>query len=176
VISLSPRWWFYSISLIFAVAASVWVTVRGPKTVIAAAPITREAFIQTPRRAVAAPSILEIPIREFPEPALTEQTRDPFNTALADAPPPPIAALPTPVPHPSPPTVPPLPFSYRGMLTDDEGQWIVQLARGHEFLLAGPGDLIDSTYRLDNLENDELTFTYLPMSAAQALSISSAQP
>jgi hypothetical protein len=58
---------------------------------------------------------------------------------------------------------------------DSEGAWIVQLARGNDFLLVGRGDIVDSTYRLDDLKNDELQFTYLPMSVAQSLSISLGQ-
>jgi hypothetical protein len=75
-----------------------------------------------------------------------------------------------------PPTVPPLPFAYRGILTDGDGSWLVQLARGNDFLLVGRGDVIDSTYRLEDLKNDELLFMYLPMSAAQTLPISPAPP
>jgi hypothetical protein len=173
----SPRWWIYSASLIFAVGASIWVTMRGPRNVVAAAPVARATPSKVPLQLGVVSSGLEIPVRDFPEPALAGQIRDPFSSATASAQPSaPTPAVPSPGSRPPPPTVPPLPFSYRGILTDSEGIWIVQLARGNEYLLVERGEVIDSTYRLDDLKNDELIFTYLPMSVAQTLPIYSVQP
>jgi len=172
----STRWWIYSVSLIVAVAASIWVTVRSPTNVIAATPLTHTAPVKFEQRVDTRPSSLDIPVREFPEPALTTQFHDPFATPLPTASPVAPAVAPTPVSPPPPPTAPPLPFVYRGILTASDGSWIVQLARGNEFLLVGRGELIDSTYRLDDLKGDELIFTYLPMSLVQSLSITSDQP
>jgi hypothetical protein len=172
----SPRWWIYSVSLAFAVAASIWVTVHGPRSVVAAAPVVHVSLPKGPMHVKTTPSKLEIPVREFPEPALAGEYHDPFSPTSAGVPPPAPPAIPPPSSPPPPPTAPPLPFSYRGILTDNEGSWIVQLARGNEYLLVGRGELIDSTYRLDDLKNDELVFTYLPMSVAQTLSISPDPP
>ena len=175
--SMSRRWWMYLFLLIFSIAASIWVTVRGPRSVSAATPIAppREKRTAAPTTRVA-PS-LQILVREFPEQALTGQYRNPFSVpmqkASAAAPPPPQAAL-RDLP-PSPATAPPLPFTYRGVILDGEGAWIVQLARGNEFILMGRGETIDATYRLDDFNSDELYFNYLPLSIVQTLSTASSQ-
>jgi len=172
----SLRWWIYSASLLLAITASIWVTVRGPTTVAAVAQIAPRFVPEKLHRINVTRSVLDIPIREFPERAITDQYRDPFDTATVSVAPAVPATGPARVLPPPPPTVPPLPFAYRGILTDGDGSWLVQLARGNDFLLVGRGDVIDSTYRLEDLKSDELLFIYLPMSTAQTLSISPAPP
>ena len=173
--ALSRRWWMYSILLVFSIAASIWVTVRGARTVSAATPSVSRMPAKVLPPVTEIPSALEIPVREFPQPAPTSQYRDPFSIAAPKAaPPPPQAALR--VLPPPPPTVPPLPFTFRGMVTDETGAWIVQLARGNEFILMGRGEIIESTYRLNDIKNDELVFTYLPLSVDQTLSTALTPP
>jgi hypothetical protein len=177
--SLFVRWSIYSSLLLLTVAAFVWVTVNG-KVNPAVSPVvssSRAIAVKVPPRTIDQ-SPFAIPVREFPERAPTEQTRDPFSTAIAVEPPKVVQqqhALPS-----TPPQVravaPSLPFTYRGMLMDSDGTWIVQLARGGSYLLASPGEIIDSTYRLDDLQNSELQFTYLPLSTPQVLSAETARP
>jgi hypothetical protein len=174
--ALPRRWWMYSFLLVFSIAASIWVSVRGPRSVSAATPIASLIIVKPPPPAAKMSSTLEIPVREFPEPAPTEQYRDPFSTPPQNATPAPPPQAPPQLMPPSPPTAPPLPFTFRGVLTDGEGAWLVQLARGNEFILMARGEIIDATYRLDDLKNDELFFTYLPLSLVQTLSTASTQP
>jgi hypothetical protein len=115
-------------------------------------------------------------VRQFPEPGPTDQYRNPFSPPTPKAAAPPLSPITQRVLPPPPATAPPLPFTFRGVLTDGEGSWIVQLARGNEFLLMGRGEIIDGTYRLDDLKNDELIFTYLPLSIVQTLSTASTEP
>lgn len=84
----------------------------------------------------------------------------------APPPAPPVAAA-----APAPPQAPPLPFTYHGMLEQPGGQWIVQLARGSDFLLAGKGDTIDGVYRVEGIENNQLVFRYLPLALRQTLPV-----
>jgi hypothetical protein len=119
-----------------------------------------------------------LPVRDFPDSSVLEGDRNPFaiagNVAVAPPPAPPPAAAPRLAA--AVPAVPALPFSYRGVLKDSTGAWVVQLARGKDYLSAGRGDVIDSDYRLDEMSADELRFTYLPMSAVQILPISTDPP
>ena len=124
------------------------------------------------------PQGLALPTNRFPELSITEQLRDPFaaparkQETYVPPPPPPVRKAEA----AAKPTVPPLPFTYRGILTDSDGAWLVQLGEGNDYLLAGPGEIIDSTYRLDALNEDELRFTYLPLATVQILTLPPSQP
>jgi hypothetical protein len=174
--ALSRRWWMYLFLLVFSIAASIWVTVRGPRTVSAATASASPMMAKSLPQIAKNSSALEIPVRYFPEPAPTSQYRDPFSAPTPKAAPPPPTQAAQRVLPPPPPTAPPLPFTFRGILTDEQGTWIVQLARGNEFILMGRGEIIDATYRLNDFKNDELFFTYLPLSVDQTLSTALTQP
>jgi hypothetical protein len=85
------------------------------------------------------------------------------------------------VPPPPPPVevvqveeverAPELPFHYVGRLSDSNGKWLVQLMSGDKYLVAGKGDVIDDRYRLLDLVDGQLHFTYLPMSLEQTLDV-----
>jgi hypothetical protein len=173
------RWSIYSSLLLLTAAASVWVTVngKGNPAVSPVVTIPRAIAIKVASGTIDQ-SPLVIPVREFPERALAEQTRDPFSTAIAVEPPKVVQqqqSRPSAAPQPRA-VAPSLPFTYRGMLMDSDGTWIVQLARGGNYLLASPGEIIDSTYRLDDMQNNELQFTYLPLSTPQILNAETVRP
>jgi hypothetical protein len=172
----STRWRIYAVALTLTVAASIWVTIRDSH---AENEVTKGA---APARALRTPSVvagkpgLELPDRDFPDEEFTEEYRDPFGTPPPKAPPPPpIVEVPRHVAK-TIPTAPPLPYQYRGIVEASDGSWLVQLSRGDQFLLAGLGDVIDAEYRLESLTDDELTFTYLPLSTLQTLPISASEP
>jgi hypothetical protein len=172
------RWWFYLGSLGLTIGASIWVTVKDPDHEPAPARVRRIAAIAPARLEEQPPAAaFVLPVREFPEPSVLEGDHNPFamagNVAVAPPPAPPPAAPPSVA---AVPAVPPLPFAYRGVLKDSAGAWIVQLSRGKDYLSAGPGEVIDSDYRLDDMSADELRFTYLPMSTVQILPITSDPP
>jgi hypothetical protein len=166
--------------LALSITASIWVSVRDQRPdadVGGVAPATRvRAELELKH---SEPASLAIPIHRFPDTSIVEQRRDPFATRYPkqDIPlPPPSVAPPAEAAQVVYPTAPPLPFSYRGFLTDGDGAWLVQLGRGNDYLLAGPGDVIDSVYRLDALNEDEIRFTYLPLATVQVLSLPPSQP
>ncbi len=90
-----------------------------------------------------------------PAPAKVKGT--PAATALA-APPPP------------PPQAPPLPFAYIGRLAEDR-DITVFLAMGERNLVVKAGDVIDNTYKLEEVSDSAVVLTYLPLSQRQTLSI-----
>jgi hypothetical protein len=65
------------------------------------------------------------------------------------------------------PTAPPLPFRYLGKIID-EGKLAVFLARGEESLSVEPGQTVGE-YRIDQITENEIRFTYLPLKTKQSL-------
>jgi hypothetical protein len=68
------------------------------------------------------------------------------------------------------PSEPPLPFTYLGQVEDD-GKLAVFLAQGSENISAAQGQVINQTYRVDQIGENMVVFTYLPSGAQQFLSI-----
>jgi hypothetical protein len=72
-------------------------------------------------------------------------------------------------PPPPPPQAPPLPFAYIGRLAEDRDVTVF-LAMGDRNLVVKPGDVIDNTYKLEEVSDSALVLTYLPLSQRQTLS------
>ena len=107
----------------------------------------------------------------------SEPESDPFGTRDFRPPPPPkpkessitaaAGVLPAP---PPPPQAPPLPFIYMGRL-DEEQNSTVFLTAGDRNLVVKPGDLIDNTYKVEQVTESTVVLTYLPMNQRQTLAI-----
>lgn len=83
------------------------------------------------------------------------------------APPPP-----KPVPPP-PPSAPPLPFTYLGRIEEGDVTKVFVARQGSNYSVR-KGDVIDSTYRVDEITPGAITFTYLPLNTRQTLPIGGA--
>lgn len=104
---------------------------------------------------------------------------DPFGTRDFRPPPPPkpkalpgqlnTAGLPPP-PPPPPPQAPPLPFVYMGRLDEDQNMTVF-LTAGDRNLVVKPGDVIDNTYKIEQVTDSAVVLTYLPMNQQQTLAI-----
>lgn len=81
---------------------------------------------------------------------------------------------PPPPPPPPKPTAPPLPFQYLGQL-EAEGGLQVFLTQQKRQLVVRKGDLIDGTWRVDEVAPGRLSFTYLPLNEKQQLMTGTAQ-
>ena len=68
------------------------------------------------------------------------------------------------------PQAPPLPFSYLGRLSEDSDVTVF-LSVGERNLVVKPGDVIDSTYKLEEVSDSGVVLTYLPLSQRQMLPI-----
>lgn len=79
-----------------------------------------------------------------------------------------------PPPAPSKPAPPPLPFAYLGKMLDD-GQATVFLTHQDRNLAVRTGDVINGTYRVDEINPPTMTFTYLPLNMPQQLEIGRAK-
>lgn len=103
---------------------------------------------------------------------------DPFGPRTFRPPPPKVKAQPVAgagaaaaiAPPPPPPQAPPLPFAYMGKLAEDQ-QTTVFLTAGDRNLVVRPGDVIDNTYRLEEVTDSTVVLTYLPMNQRQSLPI-----
>jgi hypothetical protein len=95
----------------------------------------------------------------------SSQAGDIFRQQSWAPPPPP----PDPNNPPPPPPPPPLQFKYLGKVI--EGDDIrVFLALAERNYILKPGENINSQYRMDEVTDSSITFTYLPLNAKQALS------
>ena len=107
----------------------------------------------------------------------SEPESDPFGTRDFRPPPPPkpkgspiTASAAVLAPPPPPPQAPPLPFTYLGRL-DEEQNTTVFLTAGDRNLVVKPGDLIDNTYKVEQVTESTVVLTYLPMNQRQTLAI-----
>jgi hypothetical protein len=71
---------------------------------------------------------------------------------------------------PPAPMVPPLPFRYLGKIIDGD-KMAVFLARGEDNYSVEPGQMIDSQYRVEQVTDNTVTFTYLPLGTRQDLPV-----
>ncbi|WP_085718850.1 hypothetical protein [Pseudomonas sp. B28(2017)] len=72
------------------------------------------------------------------------------------------------------PTAPPLPFQFVGRL-DDRSDLQVFLQNGEKIYVVRKGDVIDETWRIERISDEELNLVYLPLHLAQTLSVGSTE-
>ena len=103
---------------------------------------------------------------------------DPFGTRDFRPPPPPkpkavpgqLTAGGLAPPPPLPPQAPPLPVVYMGRLNEEQSTTVF-LSAGDRNLVVKPGDVIDSTYKVEQVTDSAVVLTYLPMNQQQSLAI-----
>jgi hypothetical protein len=79
-----------------------------------------------------------------------------------------VEAAAPPPPPPPPPQAPPLPFTYVGMV-GDEDETTVFLAQQDVNHAVKKGDVINGTYRVEEAEAGRVVLTYLPLDQRQTL-------
>lgn len=93
------------------------------------------------------------------------QAGDIFSRQSWVPPPPPV--------KPQPPSPPPLQFKYLGKVIEG-GETRVFLALAERNYIVKPGESINSHYRIDEVNDQAITFTYLPLNARQMLATTEA--
>lgn len=73
-------------------------------------------------------------------------------------------------PAPPAPSAPPLPFAYLGRI-EEGGVTLVFLSQQDRNYVAKPGDVLEGVYRLEEVKQREVIFTYLPLHTTQSLPI-----
>ena len=102
------------------------------------------------------------------EPANAFEIKSWYVPPPAPPPAPPPKALPPPAPK-----APPLPFIYLGRYQDAAAP-VIFLVRGDRVLAVHAGDVIEGTYRVDEIAGATLRLTYLPLKIMQTLDIENA--
>jgi hypothetical protein len=102
-----------------------------------------------------------------------KQTQKMFAGTSWVVPPPPPKPAPPP-PPPPPPGAPAMPYVFMGRFEQDSTNLII-LSRGNRVVTAAQGDILEKTYRVDSIDSNKVTMTYLPLGTTQFISIGSTQ-
>jgi hypothetical protein len=77
-----------------------------------------------------------------------------------------------PPPPPPKPVAPPFPYVYSGSLRDGTSV-VLFVAQGERNFIVRKGDTLGGSYRLDDINENQATFIYLPLHEKQSLAIGS---
>jgi hypothetical protein len=162
------RKWVMGFALALTLAATAWVSTREeagtPAGVERKAGASRPPGSRTSDRSLGI-AAAELQLDKLNRPSIEEGTGDMFPAAGWQPPPPPPGSV-----KAEPPKAPPLPFRYFGQMVED-GVPVVFLERGARNFTVRQGDNIDGTYRVDQIRNDAVLITYVPLDLKQTLSI-----
>lgn len=81
-----------------------------------------------------------------------------------------LTQTPKSVAPPPAPVAPPLQFKYAGKVVEDNQIWVF-LSQAGENLITKVGEKINPQYRLDAINDETVTVTYLPLNVKQTLTI-----
>jgi hypothetical protein len=90
-------------------------------------------------------------------------------------PPPPPPPPPPPAVAAKPPEPPRIPFDFLGVIGGRGMTRQVLLAKGDQLFIAKQSDVLESTYRIDNITDERIEMTYLPLKVRQFLSTTAGQ-
>lgn len=79
--------------------------------------------------------------------------------------------VPPPPPKAELPTAPPLPFVYMGKLAEEGEKMVILLTKQNRSYQVREGDVLDNTYRVDEVQPPVMTLTYLPLNIKQTIQI-----
>ncbi len=85
------------------------------------------------------------------------------NRSVHPAPPPPSPAV-------AAPSAPPLPFTYIGKMIDGDVVTVFLAKQNQDYNLK-LNDVVDNTYRIEQIGDDRVVITYLPLDTQQTLNI-----
>lgn len=156
-------------ALALVLAASAWTHLR-----------RQQGESADPADAVALPRRAASPAAAASPPPPSAAAEDQADAAVLDLfaavnwdAPPPAPPPPPPVAPAAPPQAPALPFEYLGRTeaVGEAGGQLVHLRRGSEMFSVRAGDSIDAQYRLEQVSDEALQISYLPLAARQTLII-----
>lgn len=75
-----------------------------------------------------------------------------------------------PPPPPPKPVAPPFPYAYLGGLSE-EGVRTSFFSRGNRVIAVKAGDTVDAAYRIEQMTEQQMTLTYLPLDQAMVLAL-----
>jgi len=116
----------------------------------------------------AAAPLPAIALEKFDEKVSRDPVSDAFEARSWEPLPPPPKKV-----TPPPPQAPPLPYTYMGKLMDGD-QVMVFLAKQERNYVVKQGETLDGAYRIDDIKDTTMVFTYLPLDQQQVLTIGAA--
>jgi hypothetical protein len=157
------RWLLWSCALAATLAAVAWVGIDDDK-VISPAPDRRHAERRDGMPATAKGALPTLRLEQLESRVFAEMKADLFAAKSWQVP------LPVVTEKPKPPL---LPFVYAGRLIVDS-RTTVFLSRQDSNQLVHLGDVVDKTWRVDDISATSMKLTYLPLNESQTLSLGAA--
>lgn len=157
-----------------SLAAAAYVSLQdesAPEPETAAPPERAARTARPATRAESSPAGIAAGLGRLDRPPAQVRETGLFAAKSWYVPPPPPP--PQPEAPPAPPSAPPVPYAYFGKMIED-GAVTAFLARQNEIFVVRKGDVIESTYRVDELTPEILTLTYLPLNTQQSFQIGGA--
>ena len=165
--SALTRWLILGTALLATVVASVWPRDEDKTTPEVVAPVMRRD--DAPAKGRQPSSQLELPALgdRLERPRTPAEIQDLFGSKDWNPPPPPVRQKPLPPPAP---TAPPFPYAVAGSVADANGLMIVFNRERQDFVLR-IGDILEQTYRVEAIDAQSVTVTYLPLGLTQVVPI-----
>lgn len=167
-LSSTYRWIVYAIALFATIVAVQWTNSRDDEpsqTMSARAGPPAQEATPAAKSSTRGP---EISLDKMTRGRHEEAKDDPFGAKSWEA----IAQAEirrnSPPPPPQPPQAPPLPFAYMGKLVED-GKTVVFLTKQDRNLIVRNGETVEGAYRVDEIREDRMVLTYLPLQMKQEL-------
>jgi hypothetical protein len=164
--SRRPRALILGGMLLATITASVWPTPPNTAVPPVVAPVTQRDAQQHEQVYPAAPTTPPTLVNRHEETQTSREVRDLF-AAMSWAPPAPRVRSAAP---PAPPMPPPFPYSVAGSITDTNGLEVVFTNHEQNFFVP-VGALLEQRYRVDAIDGDSATLTYLPLGLTQRVPI-----
>lgn len=158
----SNRWFILGSLLLAAIAATAWVELRSEEEIVAA--VRQEVPPGSARIATRPQATLpDVNLEKMRSRNPGEMRLDPFATDPSAA-----AGSPTAAREKKRQMAPPMPFTFAGRFTSGN-EISVFLTMGDRNLVVHEGDTIDSTYRVERIDNQSITLNYLPLNQRQTM-------
>ena len=165
------RWIFLGLMLCVTLAAAAWVgRQEGANDEEITAPRNSNPTAKAAFNKRESEKLPQLELDKIKRSAMDNVKQNLFVGKSWNVPPPPpkVGIIPA---TPIAPPLPSLPFSYLGKLQEESGRLIIYLAKGDQTYAVSPGDVIESTYRIDAVEARQIVITYLPLTVKQTLPI-----
>lgn len=152
-----------AVALVVTVAAALWPAREEEVPVEAIVRAHAPSAAPVPETA---PRVAALPVPESSPLRMPEMQASLFPRQTWVPPPPP----PPKPPPPPPPSPPPLPYTYLGRWVED-GKLTVFLVQGEQAIRIEKGAVLQGNWRVDEITERQVTFTYLPLDMQSTLGL-----
>ena len=157
-------------ALVLTLVATWWASTLDVEEAADRAPSeTRAAQVRPARSTASAP--LDIAMLEAPRPQFAERAPAVFGVP----PPQPLRAVQPRVTARPPARAPALPYTYIGSLREAGGKRTLFLLEDQQLVTARIGQVLDGRYRVDAVDENAVTLTYLPLNEKQRINLTNAR-